>query len=95
MKAAPTNTMSTPSRTLTGGRCTRCTRCAPQFLHVKSGKWLCARPRKVSVARKDHIMLELDPLGDAHSAFVILPRYKHRQYDALCSPKSSIAGRRR
>ena len=51
-----------------------------QFLHVKSGKWLTARPRKVATARKDGIAVELDELGDAPSPFVILPRYKHRQY---------------
>ena len=59
--------------------CVHACACFIQFRHVKSGRWLTARPRKVSTVRKDHIIVELDDLGNHHSVFLLHPRYKHRQ----------------
>ena len=57
---------------------------ALQFRHVKSGKWLTVRPRKVSTVRKDHTLVELDDWGNPHAVFVLHPRYKHRQFVRAC-----------
>ena len=52
---------------------------AVQLLHVRSGKYLTARSRRLSATEKECTLLELDMDGDEHSLFNLLPRYKHRR----------------
>lgn len=52
---------------------------AVQLLHVRSGKYLTARSRRLSTTEKECTLLELDMDGDEHSLFNLLPRYKHRR----------------
>ena len=58
---------------------------AVQLLHLRSGKYLTARSRRLSVTEKECTLLELDVDGDEYSLFNLLPRYKHRRYGFFCS----------
>ena len=57
-----------------------------QLQHVKSGRFLTARPSQLAATEKDCTLLELDDRGDAYSRFTIMPRFKHRRYGSAPLP---------
>lgn len=57
-----------------------------QLQHVKSGRFLTARPSQLAATEKDCTLLELDDRGDAYSRFTIMPRFKHRRYGGAPLP---------